>query len=184
MENPFDPNYLSTASAAFGPFAWIFFSLQLATALGGLYILYVRSDNNAVRRGLWRQLGSALLITGGVGLLLGVLRLANVPVLNQRYWFYIQLLVELVLAAYVFYYARTSYPRLLAESQARGRNAPVRRGSAPGAARTVASPRTPAAPRSSAAQPSQGGPTVPTIGRPAAASGRRESRRERKRRTK
>jgi hypothetical protein len=181
MQNPFDPNYLTTASAAFGPFAWIFFGLQLAATLWGLYILYVRADNNGVRRALWRQLGVALVVAGGIGLLLSVLRLANVPVLNQRYWFYIQLLVELALAGYVFYFARTSYPRLLAESQARGRTSTVRRGAA--APARAAAPRQQAVPRSSPAQPSSEDSAVPTIGRPAAASGRRESRRERKRRS-
>src|SRR5262245_41066641 len=131
MTNPFDPNYLATPSAQFGLFAWLFFALQLAALLGGLYIIYIRSDSNVVRTALWRQLAIALLILGGVGLLLGVLRLLNTPVFNQRYWFYIQFLIELLLAAYVAYYSRTTYPRLIAESQTnKGRPAQVRRAGA------------------------------------------------------
>ena len=176
MSNPFDPTYLATASNQFGPFAWLFFALQLAAALGGLYILYVRTDTNAVRRSLWRQLGIGLLVVGGIGLLLGVLRLADVPIFNQRYWFYIELLLEVILAAYVFYYARTTYPRLIAASQAsRSRPSPVRRGNAPDR------PARPIPTQTGSTGTSTNG--VPTMSRPVATGTRRTSRRDRKRRS-
>lgn len=116
MTNPFDPNYLAAASPEFGVFAWIFFALQIVALLAGLYIIYLRADTNQVRRRIWKQFGIGLAVIGGVGVLLGLLRLANVPIFNLRFWFYLLLLVELGLGAYVYYFSRTSYPQLIAQS--------------------------------------------------------------------
>lgn len=174
MTNPFDATYLATATNQFGPFAWIFFVLQIAAALGGLYILYVRTDSNAVRRALWRQLGIGLLVVGGVGVVLGVLRLANVPVFNQRYWFYIEMLLEIIFAAYVIYYARTTYPRLIAASQ-------PTRGNRPDSVRRANASAAPT--RSASNQQTSNTTSVPSMPRPMATTARREARRSRKRRS-
>lgn len=165
MTNPFDPNYLTAASPTFGPLAWVFFILQVVGVVAGLYFVFIQKDRNALRQSLLRQMGIALLAVGGIGVLLGGLRLADVAVFNQRYWFYLLLLVEVGLAAYVAYYVRSVYPAQLARSQAyRGK----------GGAR-----REPA--RSLPAHSSQNGATDPVPPRPVATTGRRESRRERKR---
>jgi|HigsolmetaAR206D_1030411.scaffolds.fasta_scaffold18121_1 hypothetical protein len=121
MTNPFDPNYLAAESAQFGVFAWIFFALQIVALLAGLYIIYLRADTNQVRKRIWKQLGIGLAVIGGVGVVLGLLRLANVPIFNLRFWFYLLLLVELGLGAYAFYFSRTSYPQLIAQSNKKSR---------------------------------------------------------------
>ncbi|MFQ3662561.1 MAG: hypothetical protein SNJ69_09240 [Chloroflexaceae bacterium] len=105
-----------------------------------------------------RQLGIALMILGGVGVLTGALRLLNVPVLNQRIWFWIQALIEVGVAAYVVYYMRNVLPGLERAAASKGRGARP-------------------APRVT------GGDTVPEAPRPVATTGRREARRERKRKS-
>lgn len=122
MTNPFDPNYLTTASVMFGPLAWVFFLLQIGATAAGAYFAFLRQDNNAFRRSEFSRLGNVLMIIGGIGTLLGILRMSDVPLLNQRFWFYVLLVVELGLAGYIFYYARYVYPTLRAQSfTARGK---------------------------------------------------------------
>jgi hypothetical protein len=178
MTNPFDPNYLATPSAQFGFLAWLFFALQIAGALAGLYIWYIRTDSNPVRRALWRQLGIGLTIVGGVGVLFALLRLADVPFFNRRFWFYLLLLLDVVLGIYVLYFARTSYPKLVAAAQtnrsraaASGRPMTQQRAMAVKTAQPAAKASAPNAP------PSVPEPPVRTT------STRREARRERKRRS-
>jgi hypothetical protein len=117
MTNPFDPAYLTTASPFFGPLAWIFFLLQIAGFGIGIYLVFLRRDSNAVREHALRRLGIIALGLGGIGMLVGALRLNNVGIFTQRFWFYLVLALELAAAAYAFYYARMIYPRELANSQ-------------------------------------------------------------------
>jgi hypothetical protein len=168
MTNPFDPSYLAAASATLGPFAWAFLALQAAGIGAGLYLRFGRKDSNPLRKHLVSRLGLALLVVGGIGILLGVLRASDVAVFSQRYWFYLLLLVELGLAGYVAYYARSVYPRRLAAQQQASRG----RGSA----------------RRSTLRTQSSSVTAGTNGRdhgdhaePAHSSSRRESRQRRKR---
>lgn len=150
--------YLTMASPQFGTLAWLFFIGQIVAVGAGAYLYFVHTERNAARQTFMRQLAIALMIVGGVGIVLGVLRMLNVPVLNQRYWFYIQLVVELGIAGYVFYYTRSVLPELAKQAS---RN-PVR--PARPAVRAVSEP------------------TVPPPPRPIPTTSRREARRERKRR--
>lgn len=169
MTNPFDLAYL-TASAALGPFGWAFLALQVLGIAAGLYLMFVRRDSNALRGRLLYRLGFSLLVVGGVGVLLGALRLGDVPVFNQRYWFYLLLLVELALAGYALYYARNVYPAQLAHSStSRGKAASARRP----VARTLPS---------QPGQTRQNGTTDATPVQPVQPSSRRGARRDRKRR--
>jgi membrane protein implicated in regulation of membrane protease activity len=104
---------------------------------------------------------------GSIGVFLAILRLANVAVFSQRYWFYLQLLVELGLAIYLVYYIRMVYPRLLERSQASRPRGAVRRETA----------------RSLAGNAVKNGSSEPVESRPVATAGtgRRGARRERKR---
>ncbi len=115
MTNPFDLDYIMAASAVLGPFAWAFLILQAVGVGAGLYLVFIRSDRNTVRKTLLDRLGLILISVGGIGVLLGVLRANGIAVFDQRYWFYLLLLVELVLAGYGIYYARTIYPQRVAE---------------------------------------------------------------------
>jgi hypothetical protein len=146
----------SSPAAGFGTLAWIFFLLQLVGVAAGAYLVYAHTERNPARHAFMRQLGIALLILGGVGLLAAVLRLIGVPVISQRLWFWILLLVDLGVAGYVTYYMRSVLPDL--EKAQAGRRS-VR----PAAARSVAT--------------EQQAPATP---RPVATTGRREARRERK----
>lgn len=137
MNNPLDPTYLMTP-AVFGPLEWAFFILQVAGVAAGIYLAFLRKDNNRVRRGLLQKLGYALVALGGIGVVLGVLRLNQVAVFNQRYWFLLAGVADVILAGYVAYYSRAVYPQQLAQSHTnRGkasRQAPARMSAAPSSA--------------------------------------------------
>jgi hypothetical protein len=151
-------SYLTTPDPAFGPLAWTFFIIQILGVGAGAYLYFRHTERNPARQTFMRQLGIALMILGGVGVLIGALRLLNVPVFNQRIWFWIQALVEAGVAVYVVYYMRSVLPGLERAAATRGRG-----------------PR--AAPRVTA------GDTAPVAPRPVATTGRREARRERKRKS-
>ena len=102
---------------------------------------------------------------------------ADVPFFNLRFWFYLLLLLDIAVAAYVLYFARTQYPRLIAAAPVRNRpvatNRPVTQQRAMAASRANTASTTPSSP-----------PGVPAP--PPARTGtgsRREARRERKRRS-
>jgi hypothetical protein len=149
--------YLTTAAPVFGPLAWVFFMGQILAVGAGAYLLLMHTERNPARHTFMRQLAVALLILGGVGVLLGALRLLNLPVLNQHLWFWIQLLVELGVGAYVLYRYLRVLPGLERASAGRARSAPR-----PGS-RSIAGDAVPAPPR-----------PIPT-------TSRRDARRDRKR---
>jgi hypothetical protein len=149
--------YLTTAAPVFGPLAWAFFIGQLLAVGAGAYLFLMHRERNPARHTFMRQLAVALLILGGVGVLLGALRLLNLPVLNQRLWFWIQLVVELAVGAYVVYRYLRVLPALERASAGRLRAAP-RTGSR-----------------------SLGGEAVPAPPRPVPTTSRRDARRDRKR---
>lgn len=153
-------SYLTTAAPQFGPLAWIFFIGQILAVGAGAYLSFMHSERNPARQTFMRQLGMALMILGGVGVLLGALRLLNVPTMNQRFWFYLQALIELGVAGYVIYYMRNVLPTLEREARSRGG-----KGGAPRPPRPIPN----------------GDPATATP-RPAATTSRREARRDRKRR--
>ncbi|HMQ33852.1 MAG TPA: hypothetical protein PKD53_24175, partial [Chloroflexaceae bacterium] len=113
-------SYFTTAAPQLGPLAWVFFIGQILAVGAGAYLNFMHTERNPARQTFMRQLGIALMILGGVGVLLGALRMLDVPVMNQRLWFWIQALIELGVAGYVFYYMRSVLPRLEREARARG----------------------------------------------------------------
>lgn len=145
--------YMTESSpGVLGTLAWIFFLLQLIGVAAGAYLVYAHTERNLARQTFMRQLGIGLLVLGGVGLLAAVLRLIGVPVISQRLWFWVLLLVELLAAGYVTYYMRSVLPGL--ERAQAGR-------------------------RSS--RPSVAGEQATAVPRPAATTSRRDARRDRKR---
>lgn len=111
MPNPFDVSYLTESSTTFGPFAWVFYFVQVLCIAAGIYVSFFEKGGSALRQRMMNRLGLALLAVGSIGTLLGVLRLRDVGIFAQRFWFWGLLLVDLVLAAYVIYYAWVIYPR-------------------------------------------------------------------------
>src|SRR5689334_10657776 len=104
-----DPlTYLTTPAAGFGPLGWVFFIAQIAGAIAGIYLAFLRSDSHPIRGLVLRRLGYALLGLGALGTLLGVLRLAAVAPLTAHGWFYLVAVAELILAVYAVYFARFS----------------------------------------------------------------------------
>jgi hypothetical protein len=139
-------NYFTDPSPFFGRYAWTFFALQIIVALAGAYMAFSYRDRVQFRETFFRNLGRAFLIVGGVGILIGALRLFNVPVLNQRLWFYVQLVIELGLAGYIYYYLRNIYPQQLAQArQAPKRGTPGRQLASQSAGNATSA--TPPAPR-------------------------------------
>nr|WP_238530505.1 hypothetical protein [Oscillochloris trichoides] len=147
----------SSPAAGFGTLAWIFFLLQLSGVVAGAYFYYAHTERNLARYTFFRQVGLALLILSGVGLLAAILRLVGVPVISQRLWFWILLLVELAAAGYMTFYMRKVLPTL---EKAQAGKRPVR------------------APQQRAAVAAADQP--PPAPRPVATTGRRDARRERK----
>lgn len=176
MPNPLDPAYLTEASATFGFFAWMFFIIQFALVAGGIYLTFAWNDSNRIRKELLGKLGQWLMIIGGVGIVVGGLRLADIPVLNQRFWFYILLIIDVLLGGYVYYYAQNIYPDQLRTSQTnRGKESSKQESS-----KRVPTPRTTVNTVSENTS-SQAGMDV-TIG--SSDRSRRDARRDRKRRKK
>lgn len=151
-------SYLTTAEAQLGSFAWVFLIGQILGVGAGAYLYFVHIERNAARQAFMRQLSLALMILGGVGVLLGALRLLNVPPFTLRLWFWAQALVELGVAGYVIYYMRQVLPGLEREARARSLKAPQPR----------------------QARSADGPPAPP---RPVATTSRRDARRDRKRKS-
>lgn len=160
--------YLATFTSVFGPLAWGFFAVQIGLALAGAYLAFLRHDSLAVRGQALQRLGYGLLGLGALGVLLGVLRLSAVAPFTGRYWFYIIAAFELTLLAFAVFYSRTTYQQQLAASRSARRPAVANR---PAPARTAAA-------RPSADAGTNGMPSAS----PRPAGGRRDARRDRKRR--
>lgn len=176
MPNPLDPAYLTEASATFGFFAWIVFIIQFVLIAGGVYLTFAWNDSNKVRKELLSKLGQWLMIIGGIGIVVGGLRLADIPVLNQRFWFYIILIIEVLLGGYAYYYAQNIYPDQLRTSQTnRGKES----------SKQESSKRVPA-PQPSTSTLSENAPSQQSISEVSSSSerSRRDARRDRKRRKK
>jgi len=156
--------YLTTTSAQLGTLGWLFFIAQILGLAAGAYLVFLHSERNAARAAFMRNLGIALLIVGGIGVLVGVLRMLNVPFFNQHLSFWIQAAIELVLAGYVVYYTRSVLPAM--EKQAAGRR-PSRSAPSPRGLRSVSASSI---------------ETTPATPRPVPTTGRRDARRDRKRR--
>lgn len=160
-------DYLATATNELGSYAWTFLILQGVALLAGIYLLAINKDPHPVRGPLLQRLGIALAVFGSLGVLFGVARPLNLGPLTLRWWFYGLAIVELLFAAYVFYFARSVYPERMAEYRASTRS---RR------------PGTRPTPRPGATPASNGTPITPAPPRPEAMTSRRAARRERKRR--
>lgn len=162
-----DPvTYLTTVTTDFGALEWVFFIAQIALAVAGLYLTFLRAEPHAIRRVVSRNFGYALLGLGTLGIILGMLRLAPVALFTMPIWFAVAIVLEAILAIYAVYYMLAVLPGRVAayDETHRGR----------GARRNVVRP-----------QPALqvNGMSPMSDPRPAATTTRRESRRDRKRKS-
>ncbi|PDV99353.1 hypothetical protein [Candidatus Chloroploca asiatica] len=155
-------NYFTTAAPEFGTLGWLFFLGQLLGVGAGAYLRFMYIERHPIRQTFLHQLGLGLMVLGGLGTLLAVLRLLNVPTMNLRIWSWLLFVIQLGAAGYVFYYVRNVLPNLIREARLAG----VKPGKT-GAPRAL----------------SGGAGAVPAEPRPVATTSRRDARRERKRKT-
>ncbi|HNP85258.1 MAG: hypothetical protein JST60_03550 [Chloroflexi bacterium SZAS-1] len=165
-----DPvTYLTTFSSTFGALEWLCLIAQVALAVAGVYLVFLRAEPHPVRRNASRTLGYALLAVGALGVLFGALRLVPVQLFTMPIWFTIVTVLEVVLAAYAAYLLLSVLP---------GRVAAYDEANRKGGRRNLS--------RTQPALQANGSNGVQTIGvpRPPATTTRREARRDRKRRSK
>jgi len=170
-----DPvTYLTTVTADFGALEWVFVIAQIALAVAGVYLAFLRAEPHAIRRAVSRNFGYALLGLGAVGVILGALRLAPVALFTMPIWFVVATVLEVILAIYAVYYVLAVLPsRVTAYDQAsRSRGARRNVGRPVGTLRDAPLPANGAHGTAQFSDP-----------RPAATTTRRESRRDRKRKS-
>jgi hypothetical protein len=167
-----DPLAYLTTPAAAGTLVWVFFVAQIVVAISGVYLAFMYGEPHPIRRRAVRQLAYALLAVGLVGAVVGALSISGIVPFTMPVWIAVATLFNLVLLVFALYYARSVLPEQVAAYDQAQRGRPVR-----GAGRPAAVDASRAAPR--APTDSNGVVTAP---RPP--SGRRDARRDRKRRAK
>jgi hypothetical protein len=164
-------DYLTNVRAVpFGPLSWVLLVVQVILLVAGLYYVFLRTESSPLRARLFKQLGYALAGLGALGSLFGLLRLMALAPFTARYWSLIVVAFELALAFYALYYSRAIYPAQAAQVASKGKGA--RRSAVQASARPALSAN------------GAGGSKVVMVDEPRVASGRRDARRDRKRRNK
>jgi hypothetical protein len=156
-------NYLLSVHPGFGPLSWLSMLGWLGALAAGAYLYSIWQERNPVRARFFRQFGLGLSILGAVGLLLLALKAFGLPYVAWPIWSYLVMLATLLFLAWAGWFYMQRLPRLLAMSSRQvGRPAH--------GARTYTTNGSP---------PAQTRPPAPP--RPVATTGRREARRDRKR---
>jgi hypothetical protein len=164
-------NYFLSQGPGFGPLSWLSLLAWSLLLAAGLYLYRSWRERNPVRARFMRQLGLVLSILSGTGIALLALKGLRIPVLSFRIWSYLVALATIGCAVW----AAVMYQRI---SQL-----------------VAASGRTPATTRRIVPQPGRGARTYSANGttgaetrpiptpRPVATTGRREARRDKKRKS-
>ncbi len=162
--------YFLRDNPGFGNLSWLLMAGWLIGLGAGAYLYSVWQERNPVRARFFRQLGLGLSIVSALGILLLALKAIGVPYLEWRLWSYLAALATLAFGGWAFWFYRTRYPRLMAATRA-----------APGTVRRAGA-RSGHGAKTYAANGSVAAQSTPTP-RPVATTGRREARREKKRRS-
>jgi hypothetical protein len=175
-------NRIVDAATPFGPRSWLAVFIWLIALALGFYFYSMWQERNPVRMGFLRRVGLGLLILSGVGLVLMLLRGIGVSIgaefLAWPLWGYLAMLATLGFAGWAGWFYSQKLPALATTTgrQPGRAGAPVSRQAARpssgGGARTYSAPA--------------GGTTgtaVRSEPRPVATTTRRESRRDRKRKS-
>jgi hypothetical protein len=162
-------NYFLSQSPGFGPLSWLALLGWGLLLAAGLYLYNSWQERNPVRARFIRQLGFVLSILAGTGVVLLALKGLHIPVLSYRIWVYLVALATVIYGVWAAY----KFQRMQQLVAASG--------------------RTPAVTRRLAPQPGRGARTYSSNGptgaetrpippqRPVATTGRREARRDKKR---
>ncbi len=158
-------NYLLSVHPGFGPLSWLSM-LGWLIALGiGAYLYTIWQERNPVRARFLRRFGLGSSILGAAGLLLLALKAFRLPYISWPIWSYLAALATLIFMAWAAWFYSQRLPRLLAAGVrasgkvARGARTYTSNGTRPVEARAPAPPR------------------------PVATTGRREARRDKKRKS-
>ena len=163
--NPFV--YLTTPDPLFGWIEWILFISQIVLLLVGGYFAFLYRDTNQIKLQALQRFGYVLLALSALGVLLGGLKLGLVEPFTSRVWMFLVVVFEIALGVYALVYSQRIYPQQVAAAKVAAR--PTRPAVRAGAARKPLAPN--------------GTPIAPVeVPIPRVAPGRRDSRRERKRR--
>lgn len=159
--------YLTNPDPLFGWIEWILLIAQIVLLLVGAYFSFLYRDASRVKVQALQRFGYVMLALGGLGALLGFLKLGVVSPFDTRLWLTLIVVFEVALGVYGLIYSRTTYPEQVAASRRTTRPSPAGRASSSSGRRqvneTITAPRPVEVP-------------VPRV-----ASGRREARRDRKR---
>lgn len=156
--------YLTSPDSLFGWIEWILFISQIVLLLVGGYFAFLFRDANQIKFQALQRFGYVLLVLGAIGTLLGGLKLGLVAPFDTRLWLALVMLFEIAFGIYAVIYSRTTYREQLA-----ARPTPTRKQAGATSRKQVAGNA------STAPHPVE----VPV---PRVAAGRRDARRDRKRR--
>lgn len=163
-------SYLITPHGGFGAWSWLGMLIWLFALGGGAYTYSSWQERNPVRSRFVRRLGLGLAILGAVGLVLLFLKATGLPYIGWPVWTYLWALATLVFIGWAIWFYSARLPQMLEASRQVSRTGRVERGTH--GARTYTGNGARSAPAQPAAPP-----------RPVATTGRREARRDKKRRT-
>lgn len=161
--------YLTEPDSLFGWIEWILFISQIVLLLVGGYFAFLFRDTNEIKVQALQRFGYVLLVLGALGTLLGALKLGAVAPFDTRLWLALVTLFEVALGIYAVVYSRTTYREQVAARRAR-----------PSPARKQVAAST-ASRRQSTGNAGAATPHPVEVPVPRVAAGRREARRDRKR---
>lgn len=161
--------YLTTPDSLFGWIEWILFISQIVLLGVGTYFAFFLQDSNELRLQALQRFGYVTIVLGAIGTLLGGMKLGTVAPFDTRLWLALIVLFEIAFGIYAVIYSRTTYREQLAARRP-SRPSPARKA----VAATSANSRRQVASSASTPRPVE----VPV---PRVAAGRREARRDRKR---
>lgn len=163
--------YLTLPDSLFGWIEWILFISQIVLLLVGGYFGFLFRDSNEVKVQALQRFGSVLLVLGATGALLGGLKLGVVAPFDTRLWLALITLFEIAFGIYAVIYSRTTYREQVS----------ARRSTRPSPARKPVATATAATRRQTTNNASATTPRPVEVPVPRVAAGRREARRDRKR---
>lgn len=167
-------NFFTESDPVFGPISIVTGLFWLGLLAFGIYLLRTFSHANPIRARFVRRFATVASALGGVGALLLLLNLLEVPGFNFRLWVYLVAFATLGYLGYTIYQYNTRLPAQVAASRPT-RVARPHGQTARGGARTYAANGTNA--------PATTTPKSPREPRPLATTTRREARRDKKRKS-